>query len=137
MLTQAEVNVVRAQIDKYVEAVLAADWDAWANTLAPTVSVSPPNVGPITGREAAIAWLKTFPKIVRFTVDVDEVSGHGEVAYARGTYGLHMTLPDGSPVTDRGAFLEIHQRQADGTWPYTHLMFHSTEPIPAAATAGR
>ena len=117
--------------------MLASDWDASGDTLAPTVSVSPANVAPIRGRDAAIEWVKTFPKIVGFTVDIEDVSGHGTVAYARGTYALQMILADGSPLADRGAFLQIHERQADGTWPYSHLMFHSTEPMPAAATANR
>lgn len=136
-LSQADKEAVKAHIEKYRQAVLAADWDAWGRTLAADVFASPPNVAPMTGREAAVAWVKTFPKITGLTVNVDEVTGRGDLAYARGTYGLSLTLPDGSPMTERGSFLEVHRRQADGTWPYTHLMYHSTEPLPAAPPAGK
>jgi ketosteroid isomerase-like protein len=137
MFTQADANAIQAQIKRYIRATLASDWEGWGDTLAPMVSVSPANVTTIKGRDAAIAWVKTFPKIVGFTVDVEDVTGDGAVAYARGTYELQMILPDGSPLSDRGAFLQVHEQQADGTWPYTHLMFHSTESIAAVAGAGQ
>ena len=129
-LSQADQDAVKAHIEKYRLAVLAADWGAWGATLTADVTVSPPNVPPIAGREAAVAWVKTFPPISGFTVNVEEVTGRGDLAFARGTYELKMTLPDGSTATDRGAFLEVHRRQSDGTWPYTRLMHHSTEPLP-------
>lgn len=134
-LSQADKDAVKAQIEKYRQAALAADWDTWGNTLASDVIVSPPNMQRLTGRAAAVAWVKTFPKLTGFTANVEEVSGHGDLAYDHGTYELKMVMPDGSAATDRGTFLEVHRRQSDGTWPYTRLMFHSTEPLPAAAPA--
>ena len=134
-LPQADQDAVKATIETYRQAVLAADWDAFGNTLAADVVVSPPNIPAMTGRAAAVAWVKTFPKITGFTVNVDEVTGRGDMAIARGTYELKMMLPDSSAVSDRGAFIEVHRRQPDGTWPYTHLMHHSTEPVPVAAPA--
>ena len=134
-LSQADKEAVKAQIEKYTQAGLAADWDAWGNTLAPDVIALPPNTPRVNGRAAAVAWIKSLPKLTAFKATVDEVSGQGDIAYAHGTYELVMALPDGSTTMDRGTFLEVHKRQADGTWPYTHLMFHSTEPLPAAAPA--
>jgi ketosteroid isomerase-like protein len=126
---------VRAQIDEYVRASLAGDIQAWGNTLAPDAVTMPPNAAPLEGREAAIEWFKGFPKITSFTVEPTEVTGSGDVAYARGTYTFTAALPDGSSVTDRGSFLEIHRRAADGTWPYTRLIWHSDTPPPASAGA--
>jgi ketosteroid isomerase-like protein len=136
-LTQADKDAVRAEIEKYSQAGLAADWNAWGNTLTADVVISPANVAPMTGREAAVAWVKSLPKLADFTVKIDEITGRDDVAYARGTYALALTLPNGSSAIDRGAFLEIHRRQPDGSWPYTHLMFHSTEPLPAAPSSGK
>ena len=136
-LSQADKDAVKATIDKYVQASISADWDAWGSTLAADVVVSPPNLAPITGRQAAVAWIKTFPKISSFTVNVEEVTGRGDLAFARGTYAVGFTLADGSAATDRGSFLEVHRRQADGMWPYTHLMFHSTDPLPPVPPTGK
>src|SRR5262247_2029043 len=135
MLDQTDVNSVKAQIDRYVQAALDGDWDAWGKTLTADVFYSPPNQAPINSREAALAWAKTFLKIKRFTVDIQEVISDGDLAYARGTYALELSLPDGSPAIERGAFLEVHRRQADGAWLYSHAMWHSTEPVPALAAS--
>lgn len=134
-LSQRDQDAVRAQINKYVQAALAADWDTWGTTLAADVYYSPPNLAPLAGRDAAVAWAKTFPKITGLTVNADEVTGRGDLAYARGTYALNVTLPDGSPMTERGSFLQVHRRQPDGTWPYTHAMYHSTDALPAPPPA--
>jgi ketosteroid isomerase-like protein len=135
MLDQTDVNSVKAQIDRYVQAFLNGDWDAWGRTLTADVFYSPPNQAPINSREAAVAWAKTLPKIKRFTVDLQEVTGDGDLAYARGRYTLELSLPDGAPAIERGAFLEVHRRQADGAWPYSHAMWHSTDPVPALAAS--
>lgn len=128
-------GAVKAQIEKYRQAAIATDWDAWGNTLASDVFVSPPNMQPLTGRAAAIAWAKTLPKLTGFTANVEAVSGRGDLAYDHGTHELKMMMPDGSAATDHGTFLVSHRRQSDGTWPYTHLIFHSTAPLPGAASA--
>jgi ketosteroid isomerase-like protein len=134
-LSQGDKDAIKAQIEKYTQAGLAADWEAWGNTLAADVVLSPPNAPRVNGRAAAVEWIKTLPKLTAFKATVDDIGGRGDIAYDHGTYELTMVLPDGSTATDRGTFLEVHKRQPDGTWPYTHLMFHSTEPLPATAPA--
>jgi ketosteroid isomerase-like protein len=136
MLSQADANAVKAQIDMYVQATLAADWDAWSMTLAADVFVSPSNQVPMASRETAVAWARNLPTISRFIVDVQEIIGDGDIACARGMYELDLTLADGLPARERGAFLEVHRRNTDGTWPYTHAMWHSIEPAPAPTTSG-
>ena len=132
-LSAADKAAVQATLDKYAKAAVANDWDTWGTTLANDVFYSPPNLAPMTGRAAAVTWAKTFPKVVSLEPKVDEISGRGDLAYARGTYTLVVTMPDGSPMTDHGSFLEIHRKQADGSWPYTALEYHSTDPLPTPA----
>ncbi len=134
-LSQADKTAVKAEIERYRQAVLAGDWSAWGSTLMPDVFFSPPHMAPVTSRDAAIAWAKGLPRITSFTVNVEDVGGRGDLAYARGSYAFTVTPPNGAPTTERGIFLELHRRQADGTWPYTHAVFHSTDPLPAAPAA--
>lgn len=129
-LSEADKTAVRAVIDTYVKHANANDWDAWGATLAEDVVFSPPNLAPLKGRAAVVAWAKTFPKVNSLVANVEEVDGRGDVAYTRGTYSQSVVLPDGTPMTEKGTFLEVHRKQADGSWPYTHLMFHSTDPLP-------
>lgn len=126
--SSADEAAIRATIDEYVRAALAADWPAWGKTLGNDVVYMPPNHAPLIGREAAVAFAKTFPKLTSFTVTVEDVSGRGDLAYARGKYSFAGTLPDGSNVSENGSFLEVHRRQPDGTWPYTHAIWHSDAP---------
>jgi hypothetical protein len=76
-----------------------------------------------------VNWAKSLPKIT-LTTTADEVTGHGDLAYVRGTFGVTATLPDGSTMNDKGSFLEIRRQQADGTWALTRDIWHSDLPAP-------
>lgn len=131
-LTDRDVTAVRESMDAYVRTALAADWEAWGKLMLPDVVAMPPNHATVIGREAAVAWGKAFPKLTRFNLNVEEISGRGDMAYARGRYALSMLGPDGKTMTDKGSFLEIHTRQGDGTWPYARFIWHSDTPLPEA-----
>jgi ketosteroid isomerase-like protein len=134
-LTEADIVGVKSTVDAYVRTSLAQDWIGFSNTLAPEVIAYPPNTGPLKGREAVLEFVKAFPKILTFTVDVAEVVGRGDFAVATGTYHLTFQNPDGSTGKDDGSFIEVHERGSDGSWPYKRLIWHSDLPAPAAAPA--
>jgi uncharacterized protein (TIGR02246 family) len=131
-ISESDRAAVRAQLDTYMRAALAGDAEAWGRTLAEDVVLLPPGSPPLQGRTAAINWLKTLPKLTAFTVDVADISGSGDVAYARGAYKLAMTAPDGSAMSDHGKFLDVHRRASDGTWPYVRATWHSDAAVPSA-----
>jgi ketosteroid isomerase-like protein len=135
-MSDADRAAIRAEMEKYNAAVNAGDFEAWGNALASDVVVMPPNTAPLQGREAAVNWVKSLPKIT-LTTTADEVTGHGDLAYVRGTFGVTATLPDGSTMNDKGSFLEIRRRQADGTWQLTRDIWHSDLPPPATSTDPR
>ena len=132
--SDADAAAVRANIEEYRRALLSGQWDALGATFSAEMIGFPPNQAPIVGREAMVAFAEAFPKLTSFTVTVDEVTGQGDLAYTRGTYAFTATMPDGASMSDKGSFLEIHRRQADGSWPYTRLMWHSDSPPPPTAT---
>jgi ketosteroid isomerase-like protein len=123
-LSDEDVRAIRTNINAYVSALLASDWDAWGKTLLPDVVIMPPNHAPLVGRDAAVAYIKTFPKVTALTPSPDEVTGEGDLAYVRGTYALSMILPNGSSANDSGSVLGIHRRQSDGTWLFSRLIWH-------------
>jgi len=132
-LSASDVTAVRESIDAYVRTALANDWDRWGKVLLADVVAMPPNHAPLVGRDAAVAFVKTFPKLTQFNVNIDEITGGGGTAYCRGTYSLTFQMPDGKSSTEKGSFLEIHKRQSDGTWPYARLMWHSDAAPPEPA----
>jgi ketosteroid isomerase-like protein len=131
-LSDGDVTAIRANIDAYVKSLLASDWDAWGKTLLPDAVVMPPNHAPLAGRDAAVAYIKTFPKLTALTPHPDEVTGEGDLAYVRGTYVLSMIFPNGSSASDSGSVVSIHRRQSDGTWLFSQLIWH---PDAAPGTA--
>jgi ketosteroid isomerase-like protein len=133
--SEAEAAGVRANIEAYARTGLANDWEAWGETLAPDVVFMPPNEPPRLGREAAVAFARAFPKITSLTITPEEVTGRGDLAYARGKYSYAATLADGQAISDSGSFLQIHRRQADGAWLYTEAIWHADSPSPPAPEA--
>ncbi len=128
--TDEDADAIRAQIEAYVSSSLAADWDAWGNTMSSDVVCFPPNQAPLVGREAVLAWVREFPSLTRFTAPADEVSGNGDLAYAHGTYSFTATLPDGSSLSEGGSYVNVFRRQPDGSWLYTLNIWHSNSPAP-------
>jgi ketosteroid isomerase-like protein len=46
------------------------------------------------------------------------------LAYEIGRYRLGLRPSDGVPVVDRGKYVRVHERQADGTWLWAVEMFN-------------
>lgn len=54
---------------------------------------------------------------VSFTSDKIDVSGSGDMAYARGHFSEKYTDPKTSKVmTDSGSYLTVYKKQQDGSW---------------------
>ena len=47
----------------------------------------------------------------------EEIGGSGQIAYAYGFYGFSEGVPNGK-------FLEIREKQADGSWPVSRLIWN-------------
>jgi len=134
-LSDQDITAIRSTIDKYVSAALVADWEAWGNTIAPDGIFFPPNQEPLKGHDAIVAWVRTFPKITRFTASADEISGYKDIAYVFGSYSLTASLSDASSLNDQGSHIDIFRKQPNGTWLYRSTIWHSNLPLPAAPPA--
>ena len=63
-----------------------------------------------------------------------EVALSGDLGYSRGTYELTMNDPKGKPMTDRGKYVVVWKKQADGSWKAVADIGNSDLP-PAAPPA--
>ena len=62
--------------------------------------------------------------------------GHnGAMAWVSGTYELIMNDASGKPINDRGKYLEVWEKQADGNWKCAADMWNSDLAVSAPATA--
>lgn len=134
-LSDQDIAAIRSTIDKYTSTSLAADWDAWGNTMAPDAVLCPPNQEPLVGREAIVAWGRTFPKLTTLTITAPEISGYKDLAYDFGSFSFTATLADGSSLADQGSHADILRKQPDGTWLFSRLIWHSNLALPAAQPA--
>lgn len=105
------------------------DYDAMVETgYAPDAVELPPNLPAVQGREAIAKYLGSFPHISSFSTTTIDFTGAGDLAYQYGTYHMVMEGPGGS-MTDDGKFIEIWQRQFDGSWKVAYDVFNSDAPL--------
>jgi len=104
--------------DQWSAAAGAKDVDKTVSFYSDDAIVMPPNAASATTKEAIRAlWkdLLTDAKISWKTKEV-EVAQSGDLACLSGTYEVTLNDPTGKTVNDRGKYLEVWKRQADGSW---------------------
>jgi ketosteroid isomerase-like protein len=126
-LSEQELGAIREAIETDAAAVRRSDWDAITRMFTADAIRFPPHQPPIRGRAAMRAWLDTFPPIEQFVTTADEIVGGDGFAFVRGTYAL--TSGGSTPVTDRGNYMGLMQKQPDGAWLWTTDMIASELPL--------
>ena len=116
----ADEAAIRRTDDASLQAIAAKQLDATVSFYDEGASMLAPNAPVATGREEIRkAWAQMFaapgfslrPKTTKV-----EVARSGDLAYAQGTYEFTANDPKGAPVTDRGKFVVVWKKQADGAW---------------------
>jgi uncharacterized protein (TIGR02246 family) len=82
---------------------------------------------------AAWAGMVSDPNFkLDFSAERVEVSADGGTAYTRGPYQLTVSNPKTKkPVTDKGSYLTVFKKQADGSWKAVEDFTASQIPPPA------
>jgi ketosteroid isomerase-like protein len=134
----AKTDLQKADADW--SASVAAGADAFAGFVASDGVIMPPNEPAVSGAAAAKDWAAKMTAMPGFGVtwaaNVVEVAASGDVGYTSGSYDLHMNMPGGSPMSDRGKYLTVWKKDASGAWKVAYDIFNSDMPaMPAAAPA--
>jgi ketosteroid isomerase-like protein len=147
LLSLAFAGTVSAADTKIEQALrdLDAQWSkaAGAKDVDKTVSyysegaiVMPPNAPSATTKEAIrTVWkdLLTSPGVaISWKTTKVEVAKSGDMAYSSGTYELTMNDASGKPVNDRGKYLVVWEKQADGKWKCGADTWNSDLPLAPA-----
>jgi uncharacterized protein (TIGR02246 family) len=121
-----DTRAADVQAIKQVEAAWnkdAASKDAakWASYFTEDGSGLYPGMATLNGRDAiktSFAPALSDPNFsLSFASDRLMASKGGDMAYAQGTYTMTMTNPKTKqPVTDKGKYLTVYVKQADGSW---------------------
>jgi ketosteroid isomerase-like protein len=130
--TQAEATI-RQQDDAWLKAIGAKQLDATMSYYGDGAVLLAPNA-PIarTKEEIRQFWSQFFASIpagVPFSYGTTkvEVAGSGDLGYAVGFYTV------GNPPSDKGKYVEVWKKQADGSWKAIVDTFNSDLPAPAPA----
>lgn len=125
-LSAADHASIRTLTDRFVQLMLAGNFDALVTLYTENGILMPPHYPAVQGRVALRAFLGGFPRISSFNATIQEIEGRADLAYVRGSFSMTVH-PDGAPgpVEDQGKFLEIRRRQPDGSWLLAVDIFNS------------
>lgn len=136
-LPQSDVDAIRAASKGYTQTASDTAWTRWAQYFTEDAAFLPPNTTIRTGRAAIEAWGKALPPMKDLRIAPREIVGRGDLAYVVGAYSLTVVLPGTPAAADSGKYIEIWQKQSDGSWKLVRDIFNSDIPIPSPAPAQR
>lgn len=113
----------------------AKDIDKTVSFYSDDVLIMPPNSPALQGKASARGMWQAMLSMPGFgggwnATRVD-VARSGDLAYITGTYEFNETDASGKPKTDKGKYLEVWKKQADGNWKCVVDIFNTDLPAPA------
>ena len=119
---------------QWSKAAAAKDVEGTVSYYADDAVLMPPNAPIAAGAAIRDFWknMITSPGFAGgWKATKVEVARSGDLAYLTGTYELTENDASGKPVNDRGKYVEVWKKQADGKWKAVADMFNSDLPLPA------
>ena len=125
---------VRAADIAWAQAFTRKDLAGYLAFVDSTASIQQPNAPTVTGTAAIRTLIEGFFALPNLSGTWQPTSVRaarsGDLAYSTGTYALSYSDPSGRRVTERGKYLEVWRRQADGSWKMVVESFNADLPPP-------
>ena len=119
---------------QWSEAAGAKDVDKTVSFYSDDAIVLPANAPIATTKEAIRnVWKGLFDSpgaAISWKPSKVEISKSGDMAYVTGSYELTMNDASGKPTTDRGKYVTVWKKQADGKWKCGTDIWNSDLPVP-------
>lgn len=132
----ADEATLRKLDDEWSKAAAAKDVEKTASFYTDDALVMPPNSPVLKGKDAAREMWKSMFAVPGFgggwKATTVEVAKSGDLGYTTGPYEITETDANGKPMTDKGKYLAVWKKQADGNWKCVADMFNTDLP-PASA----
>jgi ketosteroid isomerase-like protein len=128
-------QTLRDADDQWSKAAGAHDLDKTVSFYSDDAIVLPPNAPSLTGKDA---FRGMWQQVLRDMTSMNwkatrvEVAKSGDFGYIAGTYEMNIKDASGKLIDDRGKYLEVWKKQADGSWKCTADMFSSDLAAPGA-----
>ncbi len=131
----ADEAAVRDADAQWSKTAGSGDVDGTVAYYVDDASLLPPNAPIASGKQAIRAmWASLLAPgtTISWEATKVEVARSGDLATVIGTYQDSVKDPQGNPVNDRGKFVEVWKKQADGKWKVVADIFNSDLPAAAA-----
>ena len=129
--TPEERTAVRAAVERSLDALNRGEVEAFVEMHADDAIVVPPGRPPRKGKAAIRQSMdELFQQwAVQETRTIDELWISGEWAWLWGTYDSTLTPRlGGAALTERGMYIDVLRKQADGSWKFTWTIWNSSGP---------
>jgi len=131
--TTTDEAALRKLDDEWSKAAGSRDVEKTISYYSDDAVVMPPNIATLTGKEPIRTLWKSMLGSPDFSggwkASKVEVARSGDLAYVSGTYEFNEKDDSGKPITDKGKYLEVWKKQADGSWKCVADMFSSDLPV--------
>lgn len=131
-------QALRDADDQWSKAAGAHDLEKTLSFYSNDAIVLPPNQPAITTRDGIRdMWKQILADMTSMSWKATriEVAKSGELGYVTGTYEMTIKDATGTPINDRGKYLEVWEKLPDGAWKCGADMFSSDLPMPASSPA--
>jgi ketosteroid isomerase-like protein len=141
---QVDIDAEKAAIEK-----MLADWveasnqggeagaDGYASFVTEDAVYLPPNAVLVEGRagvrEAILGFTMAEDFSVTWSATSINVAADGKQAYGFGRFEYSLKDDAGNPVTEIGKWVDVFEKQADGSWLVSVVMFNSDLPTGGAS----
>jgi uncharacterized protein (TIGR02246 family) len=135
--TEADVEAIKAAIEEWEVAWNSQDMEKLLSLYADDAVRMPPNEVEEVGKNAIRAsFQQSFDEMTaEGGGEAVDVRVAGDLAYARGPWVATSTpKTGGEPIQDNSKWVEVLQRQADGSWKIICEMWNSNNPPPEEPT---
>ena len=133
----ADEAALRALIKDWAAAARAKDsarFLAFYADDAVVMMAGAPDIRGIAAIREGIPGMMQDPAFaLSFETDKVEVARSGDLAYETGTYAMTMTGPDKKPATEKGHYVVVWRKGADGAWK---VVIDAPVSDPPESTAG-
>ena len=118
MSTTGAIATISAQREAFADALRRGDADGAASVYAPTAHLLAPSAGPMVGRNEIRAFWQAgidagVAEVLLTSAGIEQNDG---IAYESGVYVFRLEPADASRVVERGHYVQVYQRQPDGSW---------------------
>ena len=136
----ADEGAIRDADTQWSKTAAAGDLEGTVAYYTDDASMLAPNAPIASGKPAVHAvWASLLVPgtSIAWQANKVEVARSSDLAYIQGSYQLTVNDPKGNPVHDKGKFVEVWKKQADGKWKVVADIFNTDLPEAPAAEASK